>query len=185
MEISKSFEQSVSESIAAACELKAQDVVVLSSRPESLDFTVRSVGAWDHLLREELSRRRAPFLEVVDFSAVVPSTQSLWLEGTEEIEGDVRTRPEFWGVRVRELAEFHDEISEDLAAYCSDHQLCFGPAGCLHLCKSSKCTWGDHSGVAHRMIDKADQSTPMLPNMHAVAWAKSRMPEPVRWSHAT
>ena len=83
-------------------------------------------------------------------------------------EVDVRKRPEFWGVRVRELAQFHQSIRKDLVAYCADHMMRFGAGGCIHLCKKAPCKWGDHSGVQHQKLEDKSNASELLPNMHAV-----------------
>ena len=130
------------------------------------------------------------------FSAILPSPHCLWtpehkvlqepsisqqvFENLQDLEGnpehressddevDVRKRPEYWGVRVRELAQFHQSIREELAAYCADHMMRFGASGCVHLCKKGPCKWGDHSGIQHQKLEDKSNASELLPNMHAV-----------------
>eukprot|EP00435_Cladocopium_sp_Y103_P023466 s1441_g5.t1 len=130
------------------------------------------------------------------FSAILPSPHCLWtpeqkvlqepsisqkvFEDLQDLEGipehpessddevDVRKRPEYWGVRVRELAQFHQSIREELAAYCADHMMRFGANGCVHLCKKGSCKWGDHSGIQHQKLEDKSNASELLPNMHAV-----------------
>lgn len=112
-------------------------------------------------------------------------------------EVDVRKRPEYWGVRVRELAQFHQTIREELVAYCADHMMRFGANGCIHLCKKGSCKWGDHSGIQHQKLEDKSGASELLPNMHAVvaryvkpqtrdvgkSWALKLHPEGLRITH--
>ena len=130
------------------------------------------------------------------FSAILPSPHCLWtpeqkvlqepsisqkvFEDLHDLEGnpehressddevDVRKRPEYWGVRVRELAQFHQTIREELVAYCADHMMRFGANSCIHLCKKGSCKWGDHSGIQHQKLEDKSGASELLPNMHAV-----------------
>lgn len=159
------------------------------------------------------------------FSAILPSPHCLWtpeqkvlqepsisqkvFEDLHDLEGnpehressddevDVRKRPEYWGVRVRELAQFHQTIREELVAYCADHMMRFGANGCVHLCKKGSCKWGDHSGIQHQKLEDKSGASELLPNMHAVvaryvkpqtrdvgkSWALKLHPEGLRITH--
>ncbi|CAK9116050.1 unnamed protein product [Durusdinium trenchii] len=240
----RAFEDLLEQSIATACGIQRQRVVVLHSCKDTaeVDFTIQAGETSAHALVEVLQSQLAderPELRTGAFakfacsicrlSIILPSPTCLWTDESNnrdaacisldllqdfelqqaaygpseqpaseievsDDEADVRKRPEYWGVRVRELAQFHSSIREELLAYCSVHEMCFEPTGCVHLCKKS-CTW-DHSGIQHRL--KEDKSgTQLLPNMHAVvakyikpqtkelgkSWALMRHPDGLRITH--
>ena len=88
----------------------------------------------------------------------------------EEHEEDVVKRPEYWGLRVRDLSEFHTAIRDELVGYCEDHRMRFQHGQCVHVCKhGDTCPWGDHAGVLHDKTCKSAETSgqPLLPNMHA------------------
>ena len=91
----------------------------------------------------------------------------------EHEEEDVVKRPEYWGLKVKDLSEFHSAIREELEGYCQDHRVCFKQGQCVHLCKHGpSCPWGDHAGVRHEKTHEASENygQPLLPNMHAALW---------------
>lgn len=93
----------------------------------------------------------------------------------EEAEEDGQEQPQCWGIQLRQLVDFREEImdagsTDNVQAYCSCHKLIF-EAGCaVHVCLSDPCPYGDHRGVAHTPLAAAahKQLQTMLPNMHAV-----------------
>ncbi|CAE7887899.1 unnamed protein product [Symbiodinium necroappetens] len=118
----------------------------------------------------------APLAEVLDpvaegLGKLNELTESVAHPDEEEEDEDVAKRPEYWGLRVRDLSEFNTSIHDDLVAYCQDHHVHFENGHCLHLCKhGANCPWGDHEGVLHDKTRDASRmpGTPLLPNMHAV-----------------
>ena len=140
---------------------------------------------------------------ILQLSGVLPSQHCLWAPGPEvaeeagldtvteslgklnelaEVAGhsdeesedeDVSKRPEYWGLRVSDLSEFHSAIRDELAGYCHDHHMKFEHGHCIHLCKhGASCPWGDHAGVLHDKACAGSQmrGVPLLPNMHAELW---------------
>ena len=118
----------------------------------------------------------APLAEVLDpvaegLGKLNELTESVAHPDEEEEDEDVAKRPEYWGLRVRDLSEFNTSIHDDLVAYCHDHHVHFENGHCLHLCKhGANCPWGDHEGVLHDKTRDASRmpGMPLLPNMHAV-----------------
>lgn len=89
--------------------------------------------------------------------------------GDDEDE-DVSKRPECWGLRVRDLTEFHGRIKVDLGEYCSSHRLLLHGGELVHVCcRGRECPYGDHQGVAF-MAEAPDLAAvrELLPNMHTV-----------------
>lgn len=213
--VTKEFETLFENSIARACSIAPNRVLVLRSCQDTgeVDFTIEPdehglAHAVVQKLRDQLANSASPLWEgtlskfashIVRFSAILPSPHCLWTpdEGvlkeptlsldlqdlqaeleerpdtkdaeSSDDEVDVRKRPEFWGVRVRELSQFQRSIHADLNSYCTDHKMCFGSSGCIHLCKKgSACQWGDHCGIQHQKLEDKAQANPLLPNMHAV-----------------
>lgn len=159
----RAFEDLLEQSIATACGIQRQRVVVLHSCKDTaeVDFTIQAGETSAHALVEVLQSQLAderPELRTGAFakfacsicrlSIILPSPTCLWTDESNnrdaacisldllqdfelqqaaygpseqpaseievsDDEADVRKRPEYWGVRVRELAQFHSSIREE------------------------------------------------------------------------
>merc|ERR1719163_2448709 len=50
------------------------------------------------------------------------------------------SRPEYWGVRVQQLVDFHNEIRDDMYGYCACHKiLVAGDRKGYHVCMHDPC----------------------------------------------
>ena len=213
--LSGAFEKVLEHSIANACGIEPQRVVVLRSSSETgeVDITFQSENAFELIsqVKRQLDDASSPLRtgslaefvpHLLQLSTVLPSQHCVWSpsslapapaprdqraaatgsfhldddgqvrssspEGSDD-ESDVRKRPEYWGVYVSDLSEFHKCIHDELLAYCEDHRLCFDKGECTHLCKPAMdCKWGDHAGIHFRTIHPHEQAPKLAANMHSV-----------------
>ncbi|CAJ1362286.1 unnamed protein product [Effrenium voratum] len=242
--LSGAFEKVLEHSIANACGIEPQRVVVLRSSSETgeVDITFQSENAFELIsqVKRQLDDASSPLRtgSLAEFvphllllSTVLPSQHCVWSpsslapapaprdqraaatgsfhldddgqvrssspEGSDD-ESDVRKRPEYWGVYVSDLSEFHKCIHDELLAYCEDHRLCFDKGECTHLCKPAMdCKWADHAGIHFRTIHPHEQAPKLAANMHSVvgryvkpqtkdaakSWALMRHPNGLRITH--
>jgi len=94
-------------------------------------------------------------------------------------------RPEFWGIRLQQVFDFHNEIRDDLAHYCSTHMQCMDGSleGHHHVCMQDPCPfrpidknkYDDHRGIpvvraAVLLVPGQDiQLLPVVPDLRVVA----------------